>query len=462
MAVLYGQRPGLLSWAGSETLQLYINLRYGSQVKPISFTAGPSSLGGFELLTKSTDDTNPADLSAIKLFLPSIRMGYGHHRIARSIMTWAESKNPALIDLISLDSPQSGMIKDLEGLYSLFTRLSASIGGPMQMLLNAVLLRGNIDTLAASIAIAKHYSVLFSSLPKHIPCMASYPFAAQIAVAAGFEKVLNLIPDNHPQYYLLTPGSCNIVQTESAKQKFIKMGVSENEIESVGHFVPHDLAIHIEGDSQTRIDRRMRNAPLRCLLSLGGMGVQAGFFRRLIEKLLPMVNQGKLLLFINTGEHASFAASILSLLESTKVPFTEVDSAKGLDQFTKWHSIDSDEPSHSVTVFRFADYGLSLKASDELVRCADVLVSRPSQISYFPVPKVLLRRLADHESENSEYLVNLDETDPECNRPESAVITIERLIDDSSILIRRNEAIIKRASTGLYNGAKRALEIAEL
>ena len=459
MPSLYGQQPGPLSWAGSEALRLYLNVRYGGRIKPLSLKAQPSALHE-RCVQLQAGDAETSNIHEIGLLLSSIRMGYGHHRIARAVITWADDMHPALLDLMSVDAPQSGLIRDMEGLYSLFSRLSFDIGGPMQALWNAILLRGTIDTLAISTDLAKQYSPLFSSLQKDLLCMASYPFAAQMAVAAGFTKVLNLIPDNHPQYYLLAPGARNVVQTESSCARFQKMGVPADEIECAGHFVPRSIAENVAIDAQHRIERRRRNAPLRCLLSLGGTGAQAGFLRKLIERILPAIDEGRLFLMINCGEHADFASELISLLEAKKIPFTEVDSSEGLSRFGRWHAISSDEPTHAVTIFRFTEHGLSVRATDELIRCVDLLVTRPAQVAYFPVPKVLLRRLADLEIDSSNYLVELDECDAECSRPEQAADLILSMLPEDGPLIRRNEGIQRRSETGLYLGARRAVEMA--
>lgn len=457
MPSLYGQQPGPLARAGSEALSLYLNVRYGGRTEALPLTAVPSAL--HDRCTELRSAESEQSIESIGLLLSSIRMGYGHHRIARSVMTWVEDMQPGLLDLMSVDAPQSGLFRDMERLYSLFSRLSFDVGGPLRLLWNAILLRGTIDTLAISVDLARHYRFLFESLRKDIPCVASYPFAAQIALAAGFKRVFNLIPDNHPQFFLLAPGAKNIVQSQSSCSRFLAMGVPDSEMECAGHFVPRDIASNVRSDTEHRIARRKRNAPLRCLLSLGGTGAQAGFLRKLIERMLPAIGEGSLFLLINCGEHADFVSDLVSLLEAKKIPFTEVDSLEGLRRFCGWHAISSDEPTHAVTIFRFAEHGLSVRATDELIRCVDLLVTRPSQVAFFPIPKVLLRRLADHESDSSSYFVALDESDTECSRPEKAASLILSMLPEGGPLIRRNEGILRRSESGLYLGARRVAEM---
>lgn len=59
-------------------------------------------------------------------------------------------------------------------------------------------------------------------LPKDNPVVTTYPLNGQIAVESGFNRVVHLICDNHPQHYLLVPGALNLVQTTNNLKGFLK------------------------------------------------------------------------------------------------------------------------------------------------------------------------------------------------------------------------------------------------
>ncbi|MBW7857110.1 MAG: hypothetical protein H3C43_02135 [Leptonema sp. (in: Bacteria)] len=471
MPSYYGQSSSLFTKVISELLSVYLSARYRQSLHQSypSLSVRPSKLvdGATELFY--LNDSQPktvTDFNSNQLIVGSIRMGYSHHRIARSVLSWLEpADRPILHDLLSIDSSDSGFIRDMEALYSFLSRLSVNFGGGAEYLWSQLLTLGSIDSLMISTDLARRYANYFHSFKKDQPYLATYPFASQIAVAAGLTNVINIIPDTYSKYYMLSPNSLNLVQTESSYQSYISMNVPKTEVRFVGHFVPRNIVESVVFDSENRILRRQQKRPMRCLLSLGGIGLQIDLMRQLITKLLPILedtkSQTKLHLLINTGEHTQFATSLVNLLESRKIAFTEVDSQEGLSRFCNWHKLDSDEPSHSVTIFRFNQYELALRASDDLIRCADLLIVRPSQIAFFPIPKILLKRLVEHEKSTSNYLQKIDECDGESKTATEAANKIILLCKDSSQnrLIEQSKSILQKYRSNLYHGAKIASEI---
>lgn len=468
MPSYYGQSSSFFTKIISELLSVYLSARYRESQNQHNPTLAirPSQLvDEANELFYSTDNKSKTvqQFESNQLIVGSIRMGYSHHRIARSVLSWLKAEDrPLLHDLLSNDSNDSGFIHDMEGLYSFLSRLSVNFGGGAEYLWSQLLTLGSIDSLMISTELAARYKSYFHSFKRDQPYLATYPFASQIAVAAGLQHVINLIPDTYSQYYMLSPNSLNLVQTESSYQNYISMKVPKNEIQFVGHFVPRNIAESVIFDSENRILRRQQKRPLRCLISLGGIGLQIDLIKLLITKLLPVLEKNqsspRLHLLINTGEHIDFANSLVNLLEARKIGFTEVDSAEGLRRFCDWHKLDSDEPSHSVTIFHFDQYELSLRASDDLIRCADLLIVRPSQIAFFPIPKVLLKRLVEHEKSTSIYLEQINECGNETKTATEAANKIMALCENS-VLIEQSKSIMQKYRSGLYDGAKLAAEI---
>jgi hypothetical protein len=66
----------------------------------------------------------------------TIRMGFGHHRLAYSACSWAMSKGYTTIfhDLINIESEESKLVGSADTIYSKMSRLSTEIGGPVEYL----------------------------------------------------------------------------------------------------------------------------------------------------------------------------------------------------------------------------------------------------------------------------------------------------------------------------------------
>jgi len=70
------------------------------------------------------------------VIVATIRMGFGHHRLAYSACSWALAKGYTTIfhDLISIESEESKLVGSADTIYSKMSRLSTEIGGPIEYL----------------------------------------------------------------------------------------------------------------------------------------------------------------------------------------------------------------------------------------------------------------------------------------------------------------------------------------
>jgi len=71
----------------------------------------------------------------------------------------------------------------------------------------------------------------------------------------GFTNVINLVIDNHAQWFVMVSGALNLVQDPVNYQNFLKMGVDEKNIMVAGHWIPRDVVNNIPVDSTRRIAR---------------------------------------------------------------------------------------------------------------------------------------------------------------------------------------------------------------
>ncbi len=70
------------------------------------------------------------------IVVATIRMGFGHHRLAYSACSWALEQGYTTIfhDLINIESDESKLIGSADTIYSKMSRLSTEIGGPIEYL----------------------------------------------------------------------------------------------------------------------------------------------------------------------------------------------------------------------------------------------------------------------------------------------------------------------------------------
>ena len=92
-----------------------------------------------DLLPRQTQEgiIDPTAFFAKKtVVVATIRMGFGHHRLAYSACSWALEQGYTTIfhDLLNIKSDESELINSVDALYSKFSRMASELGGPVEAL----------------------------------------------------------------------------------------------------------------------------------------------------------------------------------------------------------------------------------------------------------------------------------------------------------------------------------------
>jgi len=416
------------------------------------------------------------------LVVGTIRMGFGHHRIAYAASSWAlcaESDNSLdssidrityFHDLLNIDSPEADLIKSTDAVYSKMSRLTSNIGGFVEKLWGKAMLSGDGDALRISGLTAIHLRALFKDLPLETPIIATHCYVALAAVAAGFKNVINLVIDNHAQWFVVVPGSLNLVQGPVNYQNFLKMGVSAENIQLAGHWIPRDLVTNIPKDCARRIARANigfqygvegATKPKRLLIPVGGAGAQRRFIVQFIKALKSLILQGSVQLFLNAGDHKHMKSAFESVLGEIGLDgkYTKVTSTEGVLAFRD-NLLAGKEPKSVVTLFSFNTYFPAVATTDILSRVTDVLACKPSELAFYPVPKLMIRRVGDHEQYSALRAAELGDGTLEAREIEDAMTYVDLFIKNPNLLVQMNNSIMKNAENGVYDGCKNAVKIA--
>lgn len=396
------------------------------------------------------------------LILSTLRMGYGHHRIAYAVYSRAAArgKTTYLHDVLAIESPESNSIREIDQAYSFLSRLSSEWGGPLEWAWGVATSQGNLHSLHFSCLLAAELTNLISALPKEMPVVSAHPLNGQMAVAAGFKKIVNLIPDNHPQYYLLVPGALNLVQSAAQYAKYREWGVPAENLAVAGHWVSNDVARYAKKDAKKRIKRADRKAPRRLFLPIGGAGAQRSYVVDFMKALADRLREGSLRLIVNAGDHVGVFQAIEHFLERQKIPFRTIREWPDLMKYCHSHELDGQEIPESVTLCFFENYYEAFMATDHLIRVCDILLTKPSELAFYPVPKLFTRRVGDHEADAALRSQELGDGTTECREVKDAVAVTGLLSQSDDVFIQMNENIIRNTRAGVYAGCKLALDIA--
>jgi len=401
------------------------------------------------------------------IVIGTIRMGFGHHRIAYATCSWSmaeasENRETVFHDLLNVKSEEADLIRDMDKLYSMGSRFASEFGGAAEKLWGVLTKAMGPNGLRVPCQTAEHLIPILKGIPKDSPIIATHCFVAMAAVAAGFTNVINLVIDNHAQWFVLCPKCLNLVQGPSNYHSFLRMGVPPKLVALAGHWIPKDLVDNIPEDCQRRITRAVNHKPLRILAPVGGAGAQKTYVCAFIKALTPMLKDGTVQILLNAGDHTHMIEAFEKTLAECDLPFNRIDTIDGVREFqSKLTESPDNEPEKSVTLFAFPNYFPAVATTDIVSRVSDVLVAKPSELAFYPVPKINVRRVGDHEAYSAIRSSECGDGTFECRTVGDAMEYIELMTSENGELLTMiNEKIIANNTIGIYDGCKNAVKIA--
>lgn len=432
---------------------------------------------GVKVLTLSD---NPLEtLPKKSVVIGNIRMGFGHYRISMAMASAAKSMGytPLWLDLNSFpETLCTKIISEQNKLYSLASRISQKsklfnhfVWEPLNYEGFRKITYNYGDQKNAELMVP-----LFNDLPKDVPYIATHVWPSQAAIHAGLKNVVNAIPDNWPMALHLSEGALHTVQTPSSffgyrtlrgfNDDKVLNPMGKNDLVYTGHYVDHEMVSNIEVDCKKRLDRLQNKKPLRFLLSIGGAGAQGDYFASLIKKLIPLVKENRATLYLNIGDYFStwdmFKSKIPGLESLAQLHFDDWNQTVKFAQDALDDVECEKNVSKGIHVFCHKDIFAAVYATNLLMRCSDVLMTKPSELSFYPVPKLMIQHVGGHEKWGAIRSAEIGDGTPECPNVEYACHMIEQMVDCPDLLIGMNNAIISAKKSGIYNGAYHAVELA--
>ena len=399
----------------------------------------------------------------------NIRMGFGHYRISIAMASCARAMGyePLWLDLAAFDATGSKMIRAQNDLYSLGSRISqksrlfnALVWEPM----NSEGFR-KLSYNACDQKNSELLAPLFRNLPKEIPYIATHVWPAQGAIHGGLTHVVNAIPDNWPMALHLAEGAVHTVQTPFAYLGYKKLngfdtrplrGMDEKDIKLVGAYIDHELVANLEADNAARKARCEKGEPLRILLTVGGAGAGQDMFAAMLRHLLPYVKRGQVTLYLNFGDHRKVYDSLCGCVKE----FREL-SVPLFNEYGKVQALaNSDSPEGGIYAICNENLFEAVYSTNLLMRRSDLLVTKPSELAFYPIPKLFMRHIGGHEVYGARYSAELGDGTFECPTEKSICDMLDYLISDRQMIASMCGRIDALKAAGCYNGAYECVKLA--
>ena len=435
-------------------------------------------------------DGGGAPIGKDAVILATVRMGFGHYRIAMAGASCARAMGftPYWLDLLGIPGITSDVINWWNTGYSRFSRLSqrsrlfnkyvwepVTTGNPTLPGLSFALnhwavgwpwrfLKAN----ARDLRMSELFANLHRALPPDTPLLASHMWNCMGAVAGGMTRVVDMVFDNWPMAFQLIEGAKHGIQSPSGyfgfrtmrgfddKDRMLKP-VPAEALHYVGHHVDHELVANIEADCAQRRRRMAAGEPRRFLLTMGGAGAQRDLFQAIVEHCLPLVAAGKAALFVNLGDHRENWEWLQSRLAPARgaiqTHFTWDDTRGFADAIRTG-------PAAGVHVFLHDNTFHAVYSTNYLMRVADILITKPSELAFYPIPKIFNERVGGHEAWGAIRGAELGEGTSEGRSTAETLAAIALMTREDDLLEMYCSQIVKNKSIGIYDGAYRCVELA--
>lgn len=405
------------------------------------------------------------------IIIGNIRMGFGHYRISMAIASAAHSMGltPYWFDLNSFGgSTATKIISAQNELYSLGSRLSQKSFLFNKLVWEPINSEGfrKLTYNCSDQKVSELMTGLYADLPKDIPFAATHVWPAQAAVHAGLTRVVNVVPDNWPMALHLSEGALHTVQTQSAylgykvlrgmdKKRMLKP-MPDEAVAYTGHYIDHELVSNIEADCARRLARLERGEGRRYLLTIGGAGAQQDIFMAMIKWLIPRIKREKAALFINLGDHYEVWEQI-----KKRIPELSELTTEHIDDFEETAAFAEaalDGAVKGVHAFCHKDIFAAVYSTNLLMRACDVLITKPSELAFYPVPKLMIKRVGGHEAWGAVRAAELGDGTFECESIREIIGMMRVMQKDPGVLKFMCENIIRGKEQGVYDGAYKVVE----
>ena len=408
------------------------------------------------------------------IIVGNIRMGFGHYRISMAMASAAKhlGYTPYWMDLNGYpETTCTKVISAQNKLYSLGSRLSKNpifnrlVWEPMNYEGFRALTYNASDQKNAELM-----APVFKNVPKDIPVIGTHVWPAQAAIHAGMKYVVNAIPDNWPMALHLSEGSVHTIQCHNAYMGYrILNGMNKDQVCKpmpegslyyTGHYVDHELVCNIEADCAARRRRKDKKEPMRFLLTIGGAGAQKDIFAAIIKHLLPAIREKQAALYVNVGDYRNVWDELVQEIPEMR--------AVSKEHFDDWNdtmafagkALDPQQKIAGIHGFWHKNIFEAVYCTNLLMRSCDVLVTKPSELAFYPVPKLFIKRVGKHEMWGAIHSAEIGDGTLECRDILHTLQMLDLFLQEESLLFGMCACIETNKSIGIYDGAYRAVELA--
>jgi len=176
----------------------------------------------------------------------------------------------------------------------------------------------------------------------------------------------------------------------------------------------------------------------------------------MVKHLLPYVKDEKASLVINFGDHKDVFDKLIKIIGEIKCT-KFFNDYKGLKKYVAGIRRGRED---GIVAICNDDIFEAVYSTNLVMPECDLLVTKPSELAYYPIPKVFMRHIGGHEVYGAIYGREVGDATWECPDKKSVDAMLDRLIADREIIAHLCDRIDVLNAEGVYNGAYECVKLA--
>ena len=113
-----------------------------------------------------------------------------------------------------------------------------------------------------------------------------------------------------------------------------------------------------------------------------------------------------------------------------------------------------------IYAFYNKDIFSAVYTSNILMRETDIFITKPSELAFYPVPKLMVQRVGGHEAWGAIRASELGDGTIECEKIEHSLQFLDLMLKEDDLLEMMCNLILKNKEQGIYNGAYEVVKLA--
>ena len=157
------------------------------------------------------------------------------------------------------------------------------------------------------------------------------------------------------------------------------------------------------------------------------------------------------------GDHKGRWQILKDILDKNKIKYTFHDDWKKTQKFI---SEMSSKEVTGIHIFLHSDFYAAVYTTNLLMRQCDVMITKPSELSFYPIPKLFIQRVGRHEAWGAIRGSEIGDGTNEVTTKDILHRVLTALIEEDDILKYSIDFVLNNDKIHIYDGALEVVKIA--